>query len=106
MLMVRKSKRISKKQSSRTSSGLRWSLSENEYLGVVALVALLLIAAIVLKGPSLIQVGKEVVAGQAFAKGVQGDTVPDNDDHPPRAYVAPQGWGTQDAGPDGPSQRL
>lgn len=60
-----------------------WSISNNEYIGIVALVALLLIAAIVLKGPGLFVDESEQVAGQA----IYGDVASSGIDHPAPEYV-------------------
>lgn len=81
--MARKKSRSRK---AKASGG--WSLSNNEYVGIVALVALFLIAAIIMKGPSLIQGGNdEVAAGQAaYVEAPESRSV----DHPAPQYVPPE----------------
>lgn len=64
----------------------RWKLADNEYVGIVAILALFVIAAIVLKGPSLLQGGDDTVVGQAYIAAPEG-SADDGVDHEPPIYV-------------------
>lgn len=80
--MARKKSRSRK---AKASGG--WSLSNNEYVGIVALIALVLIAAIVMKGPGLIRGESEEVAGQAIYIDAPADQ---SVDHIAPPYVPPE----------------
>jgi len=83
----RSSKRVQKRASPMGPSAW-WRLSDNEYTGIVAVVALFLIAAIVLKGPALLR-GDSAVVGQAYSAPVVETS---GVDHVPPEYVPPEDW--------------
>ncbi len=91
--MAKKSQKSARVPRRPVLAKLSWRcISTNEYVGIVAVIALFLIAAIVLKGPALLggdPDGNSDAAGQAYsAPPVPAFGV----DHAPPEYAPPADW--------------